>query len=176
MRRIAEGIEYSPTTIYHHFEDKDDVVDCLCREDFTRLLEHLGSGPLADDPVERIRQMGRAYAGFGLGNPNHYRFMFLTAKQRDHDMSEPGEQAFLLLHTAVAAAVAQGRFVAGDVDTMAQVLWANIHGAVALLITYGAERFPHSPAAVDLVDQVIETGIRGFSAAPRAAAPRKRRG
>jgi AcrR family transcriptional regulator len=174
MRRIADAIEYSPTTIYNHFEDKDDVVDCLCREDFTSLLSHLGQGPLPDDPVETIRQLGRAYADFGKANPNHYRFMFMTQKQREHDLSEPGEQAFLLLHTAVRRAVDRGAFAKGNVDTMAQVLWSSIHGAVALLTTYDPGQFPHAPAAPDLVDQVIENGIRGF-AARRAPARRRKR-
>ena len=34
MRKVAEAIEYSPTTIYHHFEDKDDLVRALCLADF----------------------------------------------------------------------------------------------------------------------------------------------
>src|SRR5262249_50434248 len=78
MRRIAEAIEYSPTTIYNHFEDKDDVVHSLCDEDFTRLLGALQAQAPPDDPVEAIRQLGRAYARFGIDYPNHYRFMFMT--------------------------------------------------------------------------------------------------
>ena len=31
MRRIAEAIEYSPTTIYLHFKDKDALIRELCR-------------------------------------------------------------------------------------------------------------------------------------------------
>ena len=38
MRRIAEAIEYSPTAIYLHFEDKEDLVLALCRQDFGKLL------------------------------------------------------------------------------------------------------------------------------------------
>ena len=51
-------------------------------------------------------------------------------------------------------------------DTTAQVLWASIHGAVALLITYKPGQFPHAPAASDLVEQVVDNGIRGFLANP----------
>jgi len=46
MRGVAEAIEYSPTTIYNYFEDKDDLVKALCEEDFTRLLGAL-SMPLS---------------------------------------------------------------------------------------------------------------------------------
>jgi hypothetical protein len=45
---------------------------------------------------------------------------------------------------------------------MAQVLWSSLHGVVSLLVTYDAEQFPGVPALPDLVERVIENGIRGF--------------
>ena len=58
MRRIADAIEYSPTTIYNHFEDKDDLLNSLCHEDFSRLLQLFEGQPAPRDPVEWIRQLG----------------------------------------------------------------------------------------------------------------------
>src|SRR5512145_1892097 len=65
MRRIADVIEYSPTTIYNHFEDKVALVDALCEEDFACLLSAMSRAELPRDPVEAIRQLGLAYARFG---------------------------------------------------------------------------------------------------------------
>jgi AcrR family transcriptional regulator len=177
MRRIADAIEYSPTTIYLHFKDKDDLVQSMCHEDFARLLGALQSGPLPDDPVERIRQLGVAYARFGLTYPNHYRFMFMTPGKFTslHELSDGGQQSFKMLHLAVAGAVACGTFRAVDVDTAAQVMWAALHGVVALLITLQPEHWPHAPAVDDLVEQVIENGIRGFVAPEPARAAAGRR-
>jgi AcrR family transcriptional regulator len=164
MRRIADAIEYSATTIYHHFEDKDDLVNALCHEEFSQLLSALDPRDRAGDPVQRIRQIGAAYARFGLENPNHYRFMFMSkaALGEDHRPTEPGLQSFALLRDAVARAIESGAFVDGDPDTVAQVLWASIHGAVALLITYSPSQFPGAPAAPDLIDQVLDNAARGF--------------
>lgn len=162
MRRIAEAIEYSPTTIYNHFRDKDDLVNALCHEEFSKLLGVLDLRTPPADPVQWIRQIGAAYAAFGLANPNHYRFMFMTSIREGHEVSEPGRRSFDLLRNAVARAIKTGAFVKGDVDTIAQVLWANLHGAVALLITYKAHQFPGAPAAPDLLEQVLENGVRGF--------------
>src|SRR5438128_3863248 len=53
MRRIADAIEYSPTTIYNHFEDKDDLVQSLCEEDFARLLGALQAQEAPVHPVEQ---------------------------------------------------------------------------------------------------------------------------
>ncbi len=79
MRRIAEAIEYSPTAIYLHFEDKDDLVLALCREDFGRLLDAIeepgaSRRPGRVDPPARPGLRARSR----LDNPNHYRFMFMT--------------------------------------------------------------------------------------------------
>lgn len=176
MRRIAEAIEYSPTAIYNHFEDKDALLESLCEDEFSQLLAVLSTRPPPRSAVAWIRQMGLAYARFGLGYPNHYRFMFMTrgAFGQDHQPSAPAREAFGLLRAAVKKAIDAGEFRRGDVDAVAQVLWASLHGAVALLITFRPEQFPGAPARPDLLERVMENGIRGFLApGPRAKGRRR---
>ena len=170
MRRIAEAIEYSPTAIYLHFEDKDDLVLALCHDDFGRLLSVFQREELPKDPVDRIRQLGKAYARFGLENPNHYRFMFMTPRSPEHkaDATDPGHQSFEFLRAAVVEAIETGAFFPSDPDTVAEVLWAGIHGAMALLIAVRSDCWPRPPAP-DLVDQSIEAGLRAFLARPALA-------
>ena len=78
MRQVAEKIEYSPTAIYVHFADKEDLFHELCNEDFARLAAEFQKVPLPADPVERIKQIGRSYIVFGIRHPNHYKLMFMT--------------------------------------------------------------------------------------------------
>jgi len=176
MRRIALAIEYSPTAIYNHFEDKDALLNSLCEDEFGRLFALLRPAARPRSGVAWIRQLGLAYARFGLEYPNHYRFMFMTrgAFGPDHQPSAPAQQAFGLLRAAVQRAIEAGEFRRGDVDAIAQVLWSSIHGVVALLITYRPEQFPGVPARPDLVERVVENGIRGFLARKPAAKGRRR--
>jgi AcrR family transcriptional regulator len=162
MRRIADAIEYSPTTIYHHFTDKDDLVKCLCEDDFSNLLGLLKTQPAPGDPIDWIRQLGRAYIAFGLQYPNHYRFMFMTPHPA-HAIVK-GENAYLLLREAVQKAIESGRFRPGDADAAAQVLWATVHGVVSLFITYGPEGFHVAPFAPDLAEQAMDAVLRGLLA------------
>jgi AcrR family transcriptional regulator len=175
MRRIAEAIEYSPTAIYNHFEDKDALLNSLCEDEFSRLLALLSTEPPPRSGVAWIRQLGQAYARFGLRYPNHYRFMFMSpaAFGEEHQPTPAGQQAFGVVRAAVKKAIDAGEFRKGDVDAMAQVLWSSIHGVVALLITYRPQNFPGVPAKPDLVERVVENGIRGFLAAP--VRPRRKR-
>src|SRR5262245_31131544 len=78
MRAIADAIEYTPTAIYHHFENKQALVTELCHEDFDSLARHFVKAASIADPVQRIRAIGEAYLEFAVHYPNHYRFMFMT--------------------------------------------------------------------------------------------------
>lgn len=166
MRRIAEAIEYSPTTIYLHFEDKDDLVRALCNVDFGRLLEAMEHEPMPADPIEAIRHLGRAYVAFALEHPNQYRFMFMApvGEQEEHPKGSPGELSFAHLLGAVERAAAAGRLRSVDPVTAAQVLWMSVHGVAAGLVTLPPPCWPHRPPAPDLVDQVIDNALRGLAA------------
>jgi AcrR family transcriptional regulator len=167
MRKIAEAIEYSPTAIYLHFEDKDDLVLALCREDFGRLLAAMQSQAPPADPIEWIRQLGRSYARFALENPNHYRFMFMTPLRAGHnpEPTDPGHLSFGVLRAAVAKGIETGALRPGDVDKVAQVMWSSVHGAVALLITLRPDCWPRPPVN-DLVEETIEAGLRAYRTTP----------
>jgi AcrR family transcriptional regulator len=162
---VAEAIEYSPTTIYLYFEDKDDLVRALCHADFGRLLQAMETVARPKDPVEEIRMLGRAYCAFARANPNQYRFMFMTAdKEEKLEGGNPGELSFGHLLDAVKRAIVAGRFRPIDPVTAAQILWMGAHGVASALITLPASHWPLAPAAPDLVDQVIENGLRGLAA------------
>ena len=170
MRKVADAIEYSPTTIYHHFEDKDDLVRALCHADFGRLLEAMQLAPAPADPVEAIRQLGRAYVAFALQNPNQYRFMFMTpVVKEERDSESPGSFSFAHLLAAVQRAADAGRLRPVDPVLAAQILWMSVHGPAAALITLAGEHWPHAPAAPDLAEQVMDNALRGLLADPGEA-------
>jgi len=169
MRRIAEAIEYSPTAIYNHFPDKAGLIRSLCDKDFGELLALLSAPPETGDPIERIRGIGHAYARFGLENPHHYRFLFMTpppgglrASCDEREIS-PGIRAFGVLVHAVSDAIEAGKLRdEGGAITMAYVLWASLHGAVALRTTYEPSEMPDPSFPDDLPDRIIEANLRAF--------------
>jgi AcrR family transcriptional regulator len=143
MRRVAEKIEYSPTAIYVHFANKEELFLELCHSDFHRLAESFVKLAQIPDPVEKLRQIGRAYIEFGLKNPNHYRMMFMTAHPQLPQGAEecmgkgnPEEDAYEFLRVTVDEAMRSGAFRDDltDADMIAQTLWAASHGVVSLQI------------------------------------------
>ena len=143
MRDIADKIEYSPTAIYVHFADKDELFREICHEDFRRLAQSMIGLAQVADPVERIRKIGVAYIEFGQKHPNHYRTMFMTPHPPIADSEEalkgkgnPEEDAYELLRATVREALSAGAFREHlrDADLISQTLWAGVHGVVSLQI------------------------------------------
>ena len=143
MRRVAEKIEYSPTAIYVHFADKNELFHELCRQDFARLQEVMQSADMPADPIERLRQIGRSYIQFGVRFPNHYVFMFMTPHlpqepdEEDREiMGNPEKDAYAMLKAAVQEAINAGCFrdEVQDAELVSQTLWASVHGVISLNI------------------------------------------
>jgi AcrR family transcriptional regulator len=167
MRQIADKIEYSPTAIYVHFKDKDELFLEICHQDYRMLAHSMSALAQVADPVERLRRIGRGYVQFGLSHPNHYRRMFMTPHAAvTEDAAEqmgkgnPEEDAYELLRATVAEALRGGAFREHltDVDLISQTLWAGTHGVTSLEIAKGADRWVPWRA----IEQRCETMLDGL--------------
>lgn len=147
MREIAKRIEYTPTAIYHHFRDKQALIEELCLIDFRALATAFQKIGRIEDPGERLRRIGLAYVDYALGHPSHFRFMFMTPKPSLSASSfgvsdgDPNSHAYGVLRETVADGIAAGRFRPEftDPDDLAQVLWAGVHGIASLHVVKGGK-------------------------------------
>ena len=164
MRRIAEKIEYSPTTIYLYFKDKAELLEQVCQETFARLSAHLTRIlEQPGDPQERLKRGLIAYVHFGLENPHHYRATFMMPIPEGFDQEEykkpdsPGMQAFDFLRRCVYDCIAAGKFQSADAELISQTLWSGVHGITSLLINY-TKGFPWVEQT-ELIPFVVDTLI-----------------
>jgi AcrR family transcriptional regulator len=169
MRRIAEKVEYSPTTIYLYFKDKAELLEQVCHGTFERLSVHLKRIlEQPGDPVDRLRRGLLAYVQFGLENPHHYRATFMMPIPEGFDKEEykkpdsPGMQAFDFLRRCVYDSIAAGKFKNTDPEIISQTLWSGVHGITSLLITHD-KGFPWVEKR-QLVSFVLDTLIYGVAA------------
>ena len=166
MRRIADKIEYSPTTIYLYFKDKAELLESVCRETFAGLIERLAK--IMDqpvDPAERLKRGLHAYIEFGLENPHHYRATFMMPIPEGIDPKfhskpdSPGMQAFDFMRRCVYDCISVGKLKGKDAELASQTLWAGIHGVTSLLITH--DHFPWV-GKEKLIDSVVDTLLQGL--------------
>jgi AcrR family transcriptional regulator len=183
MRRVAEKIEYSPTAIYVHFADKNELFHELCRQDFARLQEVMQSVDLPPDPGERLRQIGRNYIEFGVRFPHHYVFMFMTPHPR-HELDEedreivgnPENDAYALLKWAVESAIKAGLFrdEVQDAELVSQTLWASVHGVISLNIAKCQDPWVDWRPLQDRAEMMLDVTLRGLlKVPPRVKGPGK---
>jgi AcrR family transcriptional regulator len=168
MRRVAEKIEYSPTTIYLYFEDKAALLYAICEETFAKLAKRMETITKdSQDPIAALKSGCRAYVDFGLKNPNHYKVTFINHPQHPRDdqrhMKEAsmGMKCYGNLRAGVEACVKARKFRQTDVEAVTQMIWAGGHGITSLLITM--PKFPWVKKG-ELIDLMIDTLIDGLRA------------
>lgn len=139
MRAIAERIEFTPTAIYHHFENKEALLKELCSIDFAQLASAFQRIGRIADPFERLERIGAAYVEFALTKPMHYQLMFMMqrpsfAPESREERDDPAANAYAFLRQTCAEAIGTGRVRPQftDPDQLAQILWAGMHGIVSL--------------------------------------------
>lgn len=154
LRRVAERVGYTPTTIYLYFKNKDELLLAAAQDGFTHFDEAISAaskGPRT--PLKRIEALGRAYMHFGFEHPALYRLMFMQRSDfyfMPHLMGRgslgqnpetatveavPGQHHAIaqeLLIAAVEDAIAQKLIARQDAIQTADALWAGVHGVVAL--------------------------------------------
>ena len=139
VRKIAERIQYSPTTLYLYFKDKNEILFYCCESGFKKMLEQNITLGLISDPIERLHQMGVNYLNFGLENPEFYDLMFIQEAPMSAliDMGagwSSGDQALEALKMIVQDAMDKGLLVPAKVETVAMAVWSMVHGLVSLAI------------------------------------------
>ena len=174
MRRIAEAIEYSPTAIYVHFKDKDDLFRSICDEDFLALADSFREVAVITDPVEAIGCCGLVYARFGLEHPNHYRLMFMSGKpaapSEKHLLRRGNieEDAYAFLRELCSRAVGAKRLRSefSDPELAAQTFWAGVHGVVSLQISKSEDAWIDWKPVEQRVESMVQTLLRGICIEP----------
>jgi AcrR family transcriptional regulator len=167
MRKLARRIGYSPTTIYLYFKDKDDLLFCLCEDFYSELLQTLQR--IEEEGVglqDTLRKVLLTYVSFGLAHPEHYRVAFFTSSTiygspleflENDTMSR---RAYLKYRELVARCCDAGVLSGFDAETLAQVLWASVHGLISAALH--TRDFPL--VDLKLLAEAMVTGLlSGFS-------------
>ena len=168
MRKVAERIDYSPTAIYLHFRDRDDLVFCVCEQLTGGLVKELQR--VADrnrDPLVALEKGLRRYVEFGLKHPEHYLAAFGIPPghdpEKDARHQEPGTmamQAFGFLPRLVGECVKQKRIPKVDVHNASCALWAGVHGITSLLIVMPGFQWGDRDKVVEQLVSMLVDGLR----------------
>ncbi len=77
MRKLADRIEYSPASIYLHFDSREHIARELSAAGYAQLLDRLTAAASNPNPIERLTAVNQSYVAFGLEHPETYRLIFM---------------------------------------------------------------------------------------------------
>jgi AcrR family transcriptional regulator len=130
-RRLSTEIEYSQPVLYKHFSSMERIVEAVAVQGFGELAKALATARTgAKDARGALGRVAHAFIQFARDNPALFDAMFThatTLRFAAPDTPPELTAAFTELREAV-------HMVAGtrDADTLAEVLWAALHGLVTL--------------------------------------------
>lgn len=171
IRKIAEKIEFSPTTIYLYYKDKADIMYALHQEGFILLGTQFAVLQHVSEPFERLKAMGRVYMSFALNNPDFYELMFIMKEPIEfvkvHCLDEEweeGEQAFSALIMTVDQCKAAGYFTKFDTTTFSLNVWSLMHGLCSLKLQGHLDHMSSTKSPLLGEDNWLEKTFDGFIA------------
>lgn len=140
MRKLAEKIEYSPTTIYLYFKNKDALLFAICEEffaDFSAELNQIRSS--CQDPIETLRQAFLYLIELGLKNPSQYKVIFFTKSvygtmEEFVEKESMARNTYLAFKEMIRDCITAGLLREFDDDVIASALITASHGLVTMIL------------------------------------------
>jgi AcrR family transcriptional regulator len=130
----------SATSIYLHFESKDELVHTLMSEAIQRLNNQLKkSVQQASDPIEKLNALANEYAGFALTHSREYQVIYLISSD---EMSRYPKSKFREAREGyeIVTSVLQDGVKAGFIEEKhprlaAYIFWAQMHGVMSVVLS-----------------------------------------
>ena len=147
LRAVARRADVSPAAPYHHFPDKQALLDAVAERGFDAL--HAAMTTRMDkvsSSAARLDASGIGYVAFAVANPALFALMFSSAGQNPSpgtSLDFARQRAYAVLQEAAAACSPSGKASADECLR----LWALVHG-IAKLVLEGCVR----PADFGLAD------------------------
>jgi len=134
LRAVAREAGVSPAAPYHHFRDKNELLDALAMEGWDQLGDQMRAALAEADPArERLVTLGVAYVRFSRMNPAIYRVMF-ACSQNNETMPEKlrDEGAYRLVCDTLIESGLDPEDETG-LELAAIAVWCAAHGVAEMV-------------------------------------------
>lgn len=166
MQQIAAAAGITKATLYHHFQDKEDLFVEMMREQFGRSQEQLARSVDAGETFgDKLVAYGsvlfsaeRADLSRLFGDFHRY-----VAESRQAAFWETYERPWTYLEGAIREAVERGELAPGDPTLMAQVCFSAFVGQLQIA-RFGSD-FPYPPPS--LAADIAALLLDGLSSSTR---------
>lgn len=149
LRAAARAAGVSAAAAYRHFADHDELLHVVRRRALDELAEAMSKSlqsvtpqaDLAEEALQRLRALGRAYINFALTDPGLFRTAFCRPDRPHPESAPPGAAEHMASRGpyALLSAVLDDLVRCGVLDESRRAgaeipAWAAVHGLATLLI------------------------------------------
>lgn len=164
MRKIAKRANVTATSIYLHFENKDELLLTLVQESIESLKKVLLN--VIDDSLDaftQLHKLARVYIQYAIDHPKKYEIIYMV---RPEEMPKYPKEKFREVRSVyelLADIIHRGK-LAGNLEvdnhlTSAYSVWAQLHGVVSVILNKRLDtRIPQDK----FIEQSVNHIIQGF--------------
>lgn len=173
MRKLANRLDMTATTIYQYFANKDELYLAVLQEGFEFLYEDLKNAvQKREDPLEKLTALTRAFVDFGIENPNFYNIMLVNDVPKYYDyVGSPNEgaaaremDAALKVRNFISTRVLESGVLEGRPleETMPVIIhfFCTVHGFVTFRNSQITD-YLYGPDSDAIDDTVIDQFVQG---------------
>ncbi len=164
MRRIAGRANVTATSIYLHFENKDDLLLTLIEESIRKLKQALLD--VVDKEyglIDQLEILAKTYVNYALDHPQEYEIIYMVRPEEmpkyPKDKFRDVRSAYELIADIISESEHKEYIEVEDSLISAYTFWAQLHGVVSVILNRRLDtRIPQSK----FIDQAIDHIIKGF--------------
>jgi len=182
MRKIAALIEYSPTVIYSHFNDKQSLFDALVEEDYKTLGRRMYQHASVEDPLQRLRLIAGEVVNFAIENPNRYSIIATTqgisvahpviSEVKDGSIrNDTAAFIFETVREAISRNLIRPELL--DAELISQTFYAGIHGVITMYLDNKPEEWVNWRPMQQRVELMLDMMLHGMSNSDNNSLPVK---
>ena len=136
MRRIASAAGITPMAIYHHFPNRDQLLNSVVDKEFEAFLGYIQKLPPSASMETDIVHIMDAYVDYAFDRPHIFDYVFSKprpgARRFPDDFRERRSPTLNPVADTVTKWMERGKLTSDDVWEVALQLWAHAHGYVML--------------------------------------------
>lgn len=164
MRRIAGRANITATSIYLHFENKDDLLLTLIEESIKKLKQALQNAVNKEYGwIDQLKILADTYVNYALDHPQEYEIIYMVRPEEmpkyPKDKFRDVRSAYELIANIINETDQNEYSEVEDSLISAYSFWAQLHGVVSVILNRRLDtRIPQSI----FIEQSIEHIIKGF--------------
>lgn len=164
LRKIARSIGVSATSIYLHFDNKDNLVHALIDEAIVALNMRLEeSVQSVSDPIGQLKHLAYAYVQFALQHPRQYQIIYLVSSDEmaryPKEKFRKARKGYKTVRNVLLEGKEAGLMKEHKPDIAAYTFWAQMHGVMSVVLS---RRLDAQIDQDEFIDEAIDHIIGGY--------------